>query len=392
LRHVVIAGAGMTGGNTAASLRDEGFDGQITIVSDEPGVPFGRPPLSKTYLRGEEPLSAWFVKPPEWYDDAKIELRAGRVAKIDARNANVVLADGSEIVCDRVVIATGARPRAMVTDLDGVFTLRTQADADAIRRHARSGEKAVVVGMSFIGAEVAASLRRLGADVTAIFPGTGPLASVLGEVVAARMAEIHRSEGVELVPDDKVVAFEGGGAVERAVTESGRKIECGFAVVGLGVEPNVALAEESGIAVDNGIVVDGRCRTSVENVYAAGDVAMHDHPLFGRVRVEHYNNAEKQGRYVASALLGREQPYDYLHTFWSDQYDHKIEYVGHAREWDEFVVRGDAHGAFVGLYLKDGTVRAAVGLDRGGDPELEPDSEMAACAELIRTRSPIIDR
>jgi len=122
-------------------------------------------------------------------------------------------------------------------------------------------------------------------------------------------------------------------------------------------------------------------------VYAVGDVANHDHPLFGRVRVEHYNNAEKQGRYVAGALLGNEEPYDYLHTFWSDQYDHKIEYVGHAREWDDFVVRGDADGAFVGLYVKDGIVRAAVGLDRGGDPELEPGSEMAACAELVRTRS-----
>ena len=379
MRHVVIAGGGMTAGNTAAGLRDGGYDGRITIVSDEVAVPFGRPPLSKTYLRGEEPVSAWYVKPPEWYEEANVERRGGRVARIDPQNAAVVLTDESEIGCDRVVIATGARPRTV----EGALALRTQADADAIRRLARPGEKAVVAGMSFIGAEVSASLRRLGVDVTAVFPGSGPLAAVLGDVVAARMAAIHREEGVELVSNDKVVEFNDG----YVTTEHGRRIDCAFAVVGLGVAPNVAVAEASGITVDNGIVVDARCRTNVENVYAVGDVANHDHPLFGRVRVEHYNNAEKQGRYVAGALLGNEEPYDYLHTFWSDQYDHKIEYVGHAREWDDFVVRGDADGAFVGLYVKDGIVRAAVGLDRGGDPELEPGSEMAACAELVRTRS-----
>src|SRR5207302_3050470 len=171
VRRVVIVGGGMTAGNTAAGLRDEGYDGRITIVSDEVAVPFGRPPLSKTYLRGEEPLSAWFVKPPEWYEDADIDRRHGRVERIDAGNSSVALSDGSEIGCDRVVIATGSRPRKPDTDLDGVVTLRTQADADAIRRHARPGEKAVVVGMSFIGAEVAASLRQLSVDVTAVFPG-----------------------------------------------------------------------------------------------------------------------------------------------------------------------------------------------------------------------------
>jgi 3-phenylpropionate/trans-cinnamate dioxygenase ferredoxin reductase subunit len=379
MRHVVVVGGGLAGGNVAAGLRDEGYDGDITIVADEPGVPFGRPPLSKTYLRGEESLSAWYVKPPEWYEQSSVTVLRAHAERIDAAGANIALADGPDILCDAVVIASGARARS---PSQHALVLRMQPDADAIRARAQPGARAVVAGMSFIGAEVAASLRRLGVEVTAVFPDAGPLARVLGGVAAARMAQIHDEAGVELVPNAKVVEFH----ADHVVTDAGRRIDCDFAVAGLGVDPVLDLAKSSGIETGNGILVDARCRTNVENVYAAGDVASHDHPLFGRIRVEHYNNAEKQGRYVAKALLGSTEPYDYLHTFWSDQYDHKIEYVGHAREWDEFVVRGDPDGAFIGFYMKDGVVRAVMGLDRGGDPELEPDSEMAACARLIGTR------
>jgi 3-phenylpropionate/trans-cinnamate dioxygenase ferredoxin reductase component len=375
----------------AAGLRDEGYDGRITILGNEPAVPFGRPPLSKTYLRGEEDLSSWLVKPPVWYHEADVVLRPSSPARrIDTANRCVVIEDGTEVRADAVVIATGARARRPPLpgiDLDGVFPLRTQSDADAISARALGGAKTVVVGMSFIGAEVAASLRQLGAELTAVFPGAGPLAGVLGDPVAARIAEIHRANGVELMPEEKVASFRGGAAVEEVVTESGRVVECSMVVVGLGVDPNVEVARSSGIGVEDGIVVDSSCRSTIEEVYAAGDVAAHDHPLFGRVRVEHYNNAEMQGRHVARSMLGRREPYDYVHSFWSDQYDHKIEYVGHARTWDDFVVRGDISGAFIGFYLSNGVVRAAMGLDRGGDPEAEPEGEMAACAELVRRRS-----
>jgi 3-phenylpropionate/trans-cinnamate dioxygenase ferredoxin reductase subunit len=385
----------MAGGNAAVALREAGYDGDLHLLGNEPGFPFGRPPLSKTYLRGEEDLSAWFVRPPAWYEDNNVRYDPSTsVRHIDLAKRAVVLDRDERIGYDRLLVATGCRPRwprIPGIDLDGVFPLRTKADCDAIRHHARStDEQVVVVGMSFIGSEVAASLIQMGCAVTAVFPGSGPLSAVLGDEVGARMTGIHRQHGVELVPGEKVVSFEGAGRVEEAVTDKGRHVPCTLAVVGLGVEPNVELLRGTGVELDNGILVDATCRTNADGVFACGDVANHDHPLFGRIRVEHYNNAEKQGRYAGRAMLGETAPYDYVHSFWSDQYDHKIEYVGFTQEWDEFVVRGSIEsGPFVGFYLKNGVLVAAMGLDRGGDPELEPDSELAACARLIRNQKPV---
>lgn len=388
---VVIVGGGLAGGNAAVGLREEGFDGEVIVLGDEPGLPFGRPPLSKTYLWEKKDHPGWLVKRADWYETHDVQLRTtARVTRIDPAGGRVVLEDGTDIACDRICVATGCHARIPNVDgvnLDGVLTLRTISDANAIRGRARPGAKVVVAGMSFIGSEVAASLRRLGAEVTAVFPGSGPMAAVLGDEVAARMAAIHEANGVELVAGDKVVAFHGDGRVERVVTERGRTIDAELVVLGLGVDPAVGALDGSGVTVEDGVMVDAACRTSVPEIVAAGDVANHDHPLFGRVRVEHYNNAEKQGRHAARTMLGSDAPYDYLHSFWSDQYEHKIEYVGFAKSWDRFVTRGDVDGAtFLGFYLKEGVLLAAMGLNRGGDPELEPDSELAACAELIRAR------
>jgi 3-phenylpropionate/trans-cinnamate dioxygenase ferredoxin reductase component len=202
------------------------------------------------------------------------------------------------------------------------------------------------------------------------------------------MADIHREHGADLVPRDRVLRFEGSAHLERVVTRNGAQLECDFAVVGAGIEPNVALLAGTPITLDNGVLVDANCRTDVEGVYAAGDVANHLHPLFGRVRVEHYNNAEKMGRAVGRSIVGNEAPFGYVHSFWSDQYEHKLEYVGHAPTWDRFVVRGSAEGRqFVGLYIRDGMLIAAVGLNRGGDPELDEKSELHACQELIARRA-----
>ncbi len=244
---------------------------------------------------------------------------------------------------------------------------------------------AVVVGMGFIGCEVTASLTQLGVRVTAVFPGPVPLSGVLGGQVGTVIGGIHRANGVELLPGEQVTAFEGTGRLAAVVTASGRRIECDFAVAGVGITPDVPPVA---VAQDNGILADERCRASAPDVYAAGDVANQLHPLFGRVRVEHFNNAEKQGAAAARSMLGSTAPYDYLHSFWSDQYEHKIEYVGHATKWDEFVVRGSVPAArLIGFYLVNGEVRAAMGLDRGGDPELDRDGEMAACARLVAARA-----
>jgi 3-phenylpropionate/trans-cinnamate dioxygenase ferredoxin reductase subunit len=187
-----------------------------------------------------------------------------------------------------------------------------------------------------------------------------------------------------LISHDAVERFEGAGRLERALTRSGRVIDCELAVVAVGIQPNVEMLAGSGVAVDNGVLVDAGCRTNVAGVYAAGDVANHMHPLFGRIRVEHYNNAEKQGAAAAKSMLRPNVEYGYLHTFWSDQYEHKLEYAGHARSWDGFDVRGSlTDRSFIGFYLESGVLRAAVGLNRGGDPEQDPDGELAEAARQI---------
>jgi len=386
---IVIIGGGLAGGNAAATLRDEGFPGPVVLISREPAVPFGRPPLSKTYLRSEENLDDWYVRPAGWYADHDVELRSGpTVVAVDPAAHTVTLDSGEELGYQKVLIATGGRNRRLRipgADLPGIHYLRTLAECDAIKQEAVPGRRAVIVGMGFIGCEVAASLTQLGVQVTAAFPGRDPLERVLGGQVGALIGAIHRANGVDMRPGEQVIAFEGTEHLEAAVTASGHRIACDFAVAGIGIEPDmpgVAVAQE------NGILTDELCRASAPDVYAAGDVANHLHPLFGRVRVEHYNNAEKQGAAAARSMLGSTAPYDYLYTFWSDQYEHKIEYVGHVAKWDEFVVRGSlTDGRLIGFYLVGGIVQAAVGFDRGGDPELDLDGEMAACACLVSARA-----
>ena len=385
----MIIGGGLAGGNAAVTLREEGYPGPVVLISAEPGVPFGRPPLSKTYLRSEEDLDGWYVRPAGWYADHDVELRSGpSVMAADTAAHTVTLDSGQGLTYDKLLVATGGRNRQLANPgagLPGIHYLRTKAECDAIKREAVPGRHAVIVGMGFIGCEVAASLTQLGVRVTAVFPGRDPLERVLGGQVGTLISAFHRAHGVELLPGEQVTAFEGTERLEAAVTAAGRRIACDFAVAGIGIEPVVPPVA---VAQQNGILVDDQCRAGAPDVYAAGDVANILHPLFGRIRVEHYNNAEKQGRAAARSMLGSTTPYDYLYTFWSDQYEHKIEYAGYVRTWDDFVVRGSlTEGKLVGFYLVDGVVRAAVGLDRGGDPELDTDSEMAAGARLVATRA-----
>jgi 3-phenylpropionate/trans-cinnamate dioxygenase ferredoxin reductase component len=385
---IVIVGAGLAGGNAAVTLRDEGFGGRIVLIGREPGIPFGRPPLSKTYMRSEEDLAGWYVKPARWYEEHDVErLVESSVVTLDASARSLALHSGSELEYQQVLIATGGRNRRLGlpgAELPGIHYLRTVAECEAIKQEAVAERRAVIVGMGFIGCEVAASLIELGVRVTAVFPGSAPLEKVLGREVGAAIAAFHRANGVELLTEDQIVGFAGGVRLEAALTANGHRIECDFVVAGIGIEPSVPTFAGAAVALSNGVLVDERCRTSAPGVYAAGDVANHLHPVFGRVRVEHFNNAEQQGRAAARSMLGSTAPYDYIHSFWSDQYEHKLEYVGHTREWDDFVVRGSLdEGRLVGFYLREGRLEAAVGLDRGGDPELDRDSEMAACAHLV---------
>jgi 3-phenylpropionate/trans-cinnamate dioxygenase ferredoxin reductase subunit len=389
---VVIVGAGIAGGNAAVTLREEGWRGRILLLGSEPGVPYGRPPLSKTYLRGEEDLSAWLVKPDDWYGAHDVEVRTGAaVAQVDTAQRQVRLRSGETVDYHQLALCMGGKNRTFAAPgatLPGVYQLRTVAECDAIRQAARPGARALIVGMGFIGAEVAASLRQMGLDVTAVLPGAAPLANVLGDEVAGALATIHREHGVRLVTGDQVIGLEGGDRVERALTKKGQRLTCDLVVVGVGIAPAVEAVAGSAIECENGILVNERCQTTVPGVFAAGDVANVAHPVFGRVRVEHYNNAERQGRALAHALLGDPQPYDYIYTFWSDQYEHKLEYVGYARSWDRIVLRGSLESQnFLAFYLTQGALQAVCGFNRGGDPELEPDAELRACQRLIGARA-----
>jgi 3-phenylpropionate/trans-cinnamate dioxygenase ferredoxin reductase subunit len=303
----------------------------------------------------------------------------------------VVLDSGQQLEYQKVLVATGGRNRRLEvpgSQLPGIHYLRTVAECDAIKREAAANRHVVVVGMGFIGCEAAASLTQLGVRVTAIFPERAPLERVLGDEVGSAFGAIHRANGVELRSQDQIVGFEGTERVEAAVTANGVRVGCDFVVVGIGIEPEIPTFAGESVVHSNGVLVDECCRASAPEVYAAGDVANHLHPVFGRVRVEHFNNGEKQGRAAARSMLGSTTPYDYIHSFWSDQYEHKLEYVGHATKWDQFVVRGSVEERrLVGFYLLEGQIRAAVGLDRGGDPELDTNSEMAACARLVGVRA-----
>jgi len=392
---IVIIGAGLSGATAASELRDRGFDGEVHLIGEEAQQPYNRPPLSKGYLRGQDRFEDQLVHPQAYYAERDITCRLRRRApQLDAQRKVVRLADGEEVPYDRLLVTTGGRNRALTVpgaDLQGVFQLRTVEDSNRIRAVAKAGRRAVVIGLGFIGSEVTASLRQLGVGVAAIEGSPAPLARVLGNEVGAVLAGIHRDRGVELLLGDSVAAIEGSGHAERVRTRNGRVLDCDLVVAGIGILPNSELLSEAGAATDNGVLVDEKCRTGLPNVYAAGDVANHLHPIFGRVRVEHWNNAQQQGRAAARSMLGGTEPYDYVHSFWSDQYEHVIEYVGFAASWDALVFRGEPRSRhFLGFYLKDGIVRAAVGLNRGGDPEdSETDGELKVAADLIRGRVPV---
>jgi 3-phenylpropionate/trans-cinnamate dioxygenase ferredoxin reductase component len=365
----VVVGAGEAGGTAVATLRDEGFDGDVVLIGAEPMAPYERPPLSKEYLRGES--GHVYVRPPEWYTEHAIDARLGtRAEHVHVAESVVELEGGERIAYDQVVIATGSRnrhPPIPGLDLPGVLDLRSVPDSDAIRRAAKNGSKAVLVGMGFIGAEVAASLRMLGLDVTVVEIFATPLEHVVGPEIGGAIEALHRDHGVEMIFRDGAERLEGDGRFEALVTKQGRRIEGDFAVIGVGVEPVTDVAGD-GVPVDNGIPVDATLKTAVDNVWAIGDVARHDHPVFGPIRVEHFDNALKMGEHVARNLLGAGALFEDAHWFWSDQYDANIEMAGFATEWDDMVVRGSIEDrSFSAFLLKEGRLLSTFSMNRKSD-------------------------
>jgi 3-phenylpropionate/trans-cinnamate dioxygenase ferredoxin reductase subunit len=365
----VIAGASLAGAKAAETLRTEGFDGRVVLIGAEHERPYERPPLSKDYLRGESAREQIYVHGEGFYAEQDIELRLGRTAvSVDTSARQLVLDEGERLRYDRLLLTTGAEPRRLSIpggELDGVLYLRSVGDSDALRERLARGGSLVVVGAGWIGAEVAASARQGGLDVTVVEPLSVPLERALGAELGAVYRDIHADHGVRMLLGTGVEAFEGAAAVERVRTSDGRELECDLVVVGVGVQPRAQLAEAAGLAVDNGIVVDEQLQTSVPGVFAAGDVANALHPLYGeRIRVEHWANALHQGPVVARNMLGRPEPYDNVPYFFSDQYDVGMEYAGFALTWDRVVFRGDPAGReFIAFWLVEDRVVAGMNVN-----------------------------
>lgn len=365
----VIVGAGLAGAKAAEALREEGFDGSLVLIGAEAERPYERPPLSKEYVRGEAGREKVYVHAADFYAQHDIQLRLGRAAvDLDTTARALTLDDGETLRYDQLLLTTGARARKLPipgADLDGVLYLRTVEDSDALRERLDAGGKVVVIGAGWIGAEIAASARQRGLDVTVIDPMAAPLERVMGTEVGTVYRDIHVDHGVQMLMGTGVKSFEGTGSVQRVRTSDGRVLDCDFVVVGVGAQPCTEIAEQAGIAVQNGILVDEGLRTSAPGVFAAGDVANAQHPFYGeRIRAEHWANALHQGPVAARNMLGHADVYDRLPYFFSDQYETGMEFTGFAQGWDRVVFRGDrASREFLAFWIADDRVVAGMNLN-----------------------------
>ena len=366
IERIVIIGAGLAGARAAEALRKDGFAGSITLVGDEPDRPYLRPPLSKEYLRAESDREKVYVHPQSFYVEQRIDLRTGSAARaIDVGLREVVLDDGERLRFDRLLIATGARPRQLSipgSNLPGVVTFRTLADADKVREAAVEAERIVVIGTGWIGSEVSASLRMLGRDVVVIGSDSVPLERVLGPEIGAVYRDLHLENGVAFRSGTSVARIIGTDHVQAVETGAGERIAADLVVAGIGVEPRTELARAAGLAVSDGIEVSATLETSVPGIFAAGDVAGAWHPFYDRrLRTEHWANAKFQGAAAGSLMLGANAPYDRIPYFYSDQYDLGMEYTGRAERGDRLVVRGSlTDREFVAFWISDGRVVAGM--------------------------------
>ena len=368
----VIVGASLAGATAAQTLREEGFTGRITLIGDEPHRPYERPPLSKGFLLGESPREKVFVHPAAWYAEHDVDLKLGTgVTRIDRDARNVTLADRSQVPYDALLLATGSTPRSLRlpgSDLGGVRYLRRLEDSEQLKVDFAEGPRVVVIGGGWIGLETASAARAAGLEVTILEQAELPLARVLGNDVAQVFADLHRDHDVDLRCGVEVARMIGlNGAVSGVELGDGVRLDADLVLVGVGITPNTSLAEDAGLEVDNGVLVNERLQTADPAVYAAGDVANAYHPwLARRLRVEHWANARRQGAIAARSMLGHDVRYERLPYFFSDQYDLGMEYTGYVEPggFDQIVFRGDVPGReFLAFWLADGRVLAGMSVN-----------------------------
>jgi 3-phenylpropionate/trans-cinnamate dioxygenase ferredoxin reductase subunit len=370
----LLVGGGMASAHCAAELRRRGERGSVLLVGREPEPPYERPPLSKEYLRGEASREDAHVNSAAWYEENGVQLLSGTsVMSLDPEGHTVKLQGGEEVGFGKALIATGALVnilRVEGAENEGIHYLRAFGNADAIRKDATGARHVVLIGGSYIGTEVAASLTARGTRCTVLMMEDVALSRTFGEAAGRWFQERLEERGVTVHGGEQLEAFEGDGRVRGVVTKSGLTIECDAVVVGAGVRADAVLAERAGLEVDNGIVCDAKLRTSAEDVYAAGDCCSYDSVIHGRrLRVEHWDVAMQQGMHAAGNMLGDERDYEVVPYFFSDLADWaSLEYVGPAAEWDEEVWRGDREsGEFSVWYLKDDRVAGALSVGRPED-------------------------
>ena len=371
----LIVGAGLAAGNCARHLREQGAGGDILMVGREPDPPYNRPPLTKTYVRGEESREDIMFRPAEWYAEQRVDLLTRTsVTALDVAARTAKLSNKDEVRFDKALLATGSNVRILRAEgaqLDGIHYLRTIGNADALREELESAARVALIGGSYIGTELSASFTKLGKQCELIMLEAVTLERFYGPEVGRFFQDTLTSHGVRVHGSQELARFEGSGdRVERVVTKSGLTIDCDFVVIGAGVTPDVALAQRAGLETNTGVLVDRFLESSAPGVFAAGDIAEYDSVVHDRrLRIEHWDVAFNQGKYAALNMLGQQQEYDVVPYFWSDLADWtSMEYVGPASDWDEIWIRGSiAAGEFTAFYVKGPRLAAALTVGRSDD-------------------------
>lgn len=380
-RLFAIAGGGAAGYAAAQTLREDGFTGRLVLISRENHLPYDRPNLSKEYLQGNAEPGWLPLRPEGFFTEHDIEFIRGKgIKRIDAARKTITFADGGMLFCDALLVATGGEPRKLPFQLasqENVFLLRSSDDSDLIISAAEGGKRAVVIGASFIGMEVASSLTARGCEVTVIAPDEVPFQKIIGSQIGRLFQDIHETHGVKFKLGASVVGFVGPNKVTGVILKNGEQLDADLVVVGVGVKPATDFVEGVNLHRDGGVIVDEHMRAA-DGVYAAGDIAYFPHPIMGeRQRIEHWRTAMQQGRIAAHNMVGKQTPYDSLPFFWTRQFDVGLLYVGHAQQWDEIIYQGDvAARNFLAFYIKGSRVLAVTGMNR--------DQDMAAIEELMR--------
>ncbi len=386
-RTFIIVGASLAGAKAAQTFRDEGFTGKVILLGDEPLRPYERPPLSKEYLQGKVGVDKVFVHDEDYYQKHDIDLRLStRVQSLDAKNREVVLASGEQLAYDAVLLTTGAEPRHLTvagSDLEGILYLRTVADSDRLQAAIREVDRVVVIGGGWIGCEVAASARQLGAEVAVIEAANLPLERVLGPELGAFYRDVHVDHGVEWHLGNGVAELRGSPRADEVRLADDTVVRGDLIVVGVGVSPRIALAEDAGLKLENGVVTNELLESSVPGIFAAGDLANAWHPVLkARIRLEHWSAALNQGPVAAKNMLGTPTPYEKIPYFFSDQYDVGMEYSGYAVDWDQVVYRGDpGTREFIAFWLKDDRLLAGMAVNTWGMAD--------AIAALVAAKRPV---